>query len=77
LLSSVNRFSNRPFASGNEVDEYQDNGNHQQDVNEPSHGVTAYETEQPQGEQYYRNCVQHIISLPVGLLAGTLPRQPA
>jgi hypothetical protein len=45
------------FAPGNEVDEYHDNGNHQQDVNEPAHRVTAHQTKQPQDEQYYRNCV--------------------
>src|SRR5208282_5064626 len=60
LLSSVERFLNQPFTTGNEVDQYHDNGNHQQDVNEPAHRVTAYETEQPQNEQDCRNCVQHI-----------------
>jgi hypothetical protein len=45
LFSNV-LLKNRP-ATGNEVDEDHNDGNHQQDVNEPAHGVTGYQAEQP------------------------------
>jgi hypothetical protein len=57
LISSVGSFLIQSLAPGNEVDEHHDNGNDQQDVNEPAHRVTAHQTEQPQSEQYHRNCV--------------------
>jgi hypothetical protein len=55
--SSVSGFLIQPLATGNEVDEYHDNGNYQQDVNEPAHRVTAHQAKQPQNEQYHRNCI--------------------
>jgi hypothetical protein len=57
LFSSVGSFLIQPPAPGDEADEHHDNGNRQQDVDEPAQRVTAYETERPQNEQYYRNCV--------------------
>ena len=57
FLSSVNSFLIQPSAPGDEVDEHHDDGNRQQDMDEPAQRVTAYKTEQPQNEQYYRNCV--------------------
>jgi hypothetical protein len=59
----VLHFASRLFAPENEVGQHHDNGNRQQEMDEPAHRVTAYETEEPQKEQYYRNCVQHIIFL--------------
>jgi len=53
-------FAGRPLnrsAAGDEVDQDHDDRNDQQDVNESAHRVTGYETEQPQNEQYYCNCV--------------------
>jgi hypothetical protein len=49
----LNSASNDAFASGNEIDEYDDNGDDQQDVNESADGVTAHETKQPEDEQDY------------------------
>jgi hypothetical protein len=43
------------LAPGNEFEQYHNNGNRQQEVDEPAQRVTAYETEQPQNEQYERN----------------------
>ena len=39
------------------LSQHHDQRNHQQDMDYPSHRVTGYETEQPQNEQDYRNCV--------------------
>ena len=43
----------------NEADYHNDNGNHQQDVNKPSHRVTAHQPQQPQNYQYHCNRPQH------------------
>src|SRR5208282_515571 len=55
--------SSRRLAPGDESDEHHDNGNRQQDMDEPAHRVTAQQSKQPQHQQYYRNCVQHMIFL--------------
>jgi hypothetical protein len=47
----------------NDVDQDHDNRNYQQDVNKPSHGVTAHKSRQPQNYQDYSNGPQHIILL--------------
>jgi hypothetical protein len=54
------RRSNRP-AAGYEADENHDDGDHEEDVDEPANGGASHQAEQPQDEQYYRDCVQHII----------------
>ena len=56
-------------SSGNYVNQDHDNGNDEQDMNEPSHRVTAYQSEEPQGYQYYGNRPQHIILLEYALVS--------
>lgn len=48
-----------PSSSLNEADYHNDNGNHQRDVNEPSHRITGHQPQQPQNYQYYSNRPQH------------------
>jgi hypothetical protein len=43
-------FPSHGCAPGNEVDEYHDDSNHQQDMNEPSHRVTAHQPQKPQNQ---------------------------
>jgi hypothetical protein len=52
-----------PSSSLNKADYQNDNGNHQRDVNEPSHRVTGDQPQQPQNYQYYSNRPQHVILL--------------
>src|SRR5512143_2541530 len=59
-------------APSKEPDKHHDDSNYQQDVNEPSHGVTAHQTQEPQNYQYYCNCPQHRILLPD--CSSSLPR---
>ena len=40
-------------------------------MNEPAHGVTAHQPQQPQNQQYYNYCPQHVILLPD--CSGPLP----
>jgi hypothetical protein len=44
-------WSDQSFATGNQVDQYQDDGNDQQDVNESANRVTAHEAEQPENQK--------------------------
>jgi hypothetical protein len=53
----VKNVSGQPFATGNEVNQYKDNGHDQQDVNESADGVTGHETEQPKNQENYRQSV--------------------
>jgi hypothetical protein len=50
--SAWTRFDSRLPAPGNEVGQYHDQRNNQQDMDDPSHRVTGYETQQPQNDQY-------------------------
>lgn len=50
-------FLNRSSAPGNEAEQHHDQRNHQQDMDYASQRVAGDETEQPQDEQNYRNCV--------------------
>jgi hypothetical protein len=43
--------SDQSFATANEIDQYQDDGDYQQDVNESANGVTAHEAEQPENQK--------------------------
>jgi hypothetical protein len=43
--------SDHAFATGNEVDQYQDDGDDEQDVNEAADGGTGYEAEQPKNQK--------------------------
>lgn len=47
----------------NNVYQDYDNGKHQQDMNEPSYGVTAHQSKQPQDKQNNSNGPQHGILL--------------
>ena len=63
-----------------DVDQHHNNGNYQQEMNKPSHRVTAHHSRQLQNYYYYSNYPNHMISLQVapGFTAG-LPtlHQPA
>jgi hypothetical protein len=64
-----------------DIDEHHDDGQHQKDVNEPSHGVTTHHPEEPEKSQNHGNCVQHTEPLSVMRLicAALVPlfRRPA
>jgi hypothetical protein len=47
--------SSREASALNEPDEYHDNSDHQQDVDEPSHRVTAHKSKEPKDQQNYCN----------------------
>jgi len=49
--------SDQSFPSGNEVDQYQNDGHDEKDVNESADGVTAHEAKQPEDEKNERNSV--------------------
>jgi hypothetical protein len=53
----VNGVSTQSFATGQEVDEYQHEGDYQQDVDESPDGVTAHEPEQPKDQENQRESV--------------------
>ena len=57
------RQSRHALAAGNEVDQYQDNGNHEEDVNKRTDRMTGDQAQRPQNQQYYRNSPQHMIFL--------------
>jgi hypothetical protein len=52
-----------PSSPLDEAHYHNDDGNHQYDMDEPSHRVTGYQPQQPQNYQYYSNCPQHMILL--------------
>jgi hypothetical protein len=54
---SVHDDSSRRLAPGNEVGQNQDQRYHQQDMDYSAHRVAGHETEQPENEQHYRDCV--------------------
>lgn len=56
-------------SSRNYVNQHHDNGNDEQDMNEPSHRIAAYQSEEPQGYQYHGNCPQHNILLEYALVS--------
>jgi len=58
-LSTGQLLSSSPL---NETDYQHDDGNHQYDVNEPSHRVTGHQPEDPQNYQYHRNRPKHFYS---------------
>ena len=68
----------RQSSSLNDLDQHHDNGEHQQEVNEPSHRVTAHQPQQPQNRQDYSNRPQHkiLLSLGHGFTAGWHPPSP-
>jgi hypothetical protein len=48
FFGSVRGRSKQPFASGNDIDEYHDDGNDQQDMNKSAYGCAGYHPQQPQ-----------------------------
>jgi hypothetical protein len=54
------------FSPLNDVEQHNYNSNYQEDMDEPSHRVTADQSQRPQNYQYYGNRPQHMILL--GLL---------
>jgi len=48
-----------PAPSLNEIEHNNNNSNYQQDMDEPSHRVTADQSQRPQNYQYHSNCPQH------------------
>jgi hypothetical protein len=49
--------ASNPPAAGNQVNQYHDDGDHQQDVNKRTYGVACDQTEQPKDDEYDRNRV--------------------
>jgi hypothetical protein len=43
----------------NDIEQNNNNSNYQQDMDEPSHRVTADQSQRPQNYQYHSNCPQH------------------
>jgi hypothetical protein len=48
-----------------EIEQDDDNGYHQQDMDETAHCVAAHQSQQPQDYQYYGNCPQHGVLLSI------------
>jgi hypothetical protein len=67
-IRQTNGFLHRS-SSLNEPDQHRNNGKHQQEVNKPSHRVTAHQAQQPQNHQYDSNRPQHKM-----LLSDSMPR---
>ena len=63
--NAVSAKSSQGLSSANDVKQDDHNGDHQQEVNEPSHRVTGQQSQYPQNQQYYCNCPQHMILLSV------------
>jgi hypothetical protein len=51
----------------NQVDNNNDYGDHQQEMDKTSHGIAAYQPKQPHNQQYYYDCPQHVILLRAAL----------
>jgi hypothetical protein len=47
-------------SSGDETPHDSDDREHEKNVNEAAANVEHHEAEQPQNEEYYRNCPQHV-----------------
>ena len=43
--------------AGNDAHEHHDNGDYEEDMNEPADGVATHQTQNPEDEQHYCNCV--------------------
>jgi hypothetical protein len=52
--------SSRDPPARDQADEDHDDGNHQKDMNESTHGGARHQTERPQNQEHYRNCPQHM-----------------
>jgi hypothetical protein len=52
-----------PSSPLKKADYHDDNGNHQRDMNDPTHRMTGHQPQQPQNYQYYGNRPQHGILL--------------
>jgi hypothetical protein len=63
----------KDFSPLNDSDQHHNNCDHKQNMNKPSHGVTAHQTQEPQNYQYRGNCPQHWILLPD--CSSSLPRR--
>jgi len=47
----------------NKLDQYDYDGNDQQDMNEITHRIAGYQSQQPQNHEYYSNRPQHVMIL--------------
>jgi hypothetical protein len=56
---SILRLQN--FSALDDVNQYDNNGQHQQNMNKSAHGITADQSEHPKNEQYNGDGPQHII----------------
>ena len=50
-------FASGSPAAANEIGQHQDERNNQEYMKDSSHRVTGYKTEEPQNNEYYRDCV--------------------
>jgi hypothetical protein len=51
----------KDFSPLNDPDQYDNNCDHKQNMDEPTHRVTAHQPECPQNYQYYSDRPQHMI----------------
>jgi hypothetical protein len=63
-LGRVLLFRKSPYSSAtrNEADEHQDDGNHQQNMNQTAHRGAGYQAQEPQNYQDYTDRPQHMFS---------------
>jgi hypothetical protein len=54
----------KDFPALNDPQQHYNNCDHQQDMDEPAHGVTAHQPECLQNQQYYSDRPQHFVLLP-------------
>jgi hypothetical protein len=46
-----------------EIDNHDDDGKYQQDVDQPSHRIACHQSQQPQYQQYHYDCPKHMCFL--------------
>jgi len=61
---------NNGTTSANYVDQQHNQRDYQQNVNEPTNGVTANYAQQPQDQQYYKDCPKHLFSSLLSVTPG-------
>jgi hypothetical protein len=68
-LGYTSRRSNNRSSSADQLDKKNNQRNHKQDMNESAQRVTAHDSEQPQDQEDYKNCPEHLLNLPLSLSA--------
>lgn len=65
MYGGITPFRLLSSSSLNYIEQNQDNGNYQQDVNQPSHRVATHQSQHPQNYQYHSDRPQHTFLLSV------------